>query len=119
MSAHNVITHPSADPEKTWPGHATIDATGAAIARDMLSELASFDEEGNGIGYFAALENSYREGRPLRNVVAEYAAKAQSVGGAKALAGFYAVISDYIGRCCQGLVPDAEYYDRYCEEAPR
>lgn len=117
MSTRNVVQHPSASPAAVWPGHATVDTAGATIAREMLLELADVpdeQEETVTVGDLACLENWPREGRPFRNVVAEYAARAQSAGPA-AVEGFYAVISDYLGICCQGCLPDLDRYDSLCD----
>ncbi|MGB6486245.1 MAG: hypothetical protein WBE91_05125 [Steroidobacteraceae bacterium] len=115
MSTRNVVQHPSASPAAVWPGHAIVSTAGATIAREMLLELAAVPDEGTiTVGDLACLENWPRQGRPFRNVVAEYTAMAQSAG-TDAVEGFYAVLSDYIGICCQGSIPDLDRYDSLCD----
>ena len=121
MSA-NVVQHPAInDPLANWPGFASVDAAGARIARDMLAELECTDMDANDItpAEYCELGNWPRHGLPFRNVVAEYAAKAQAAGP-EALAAFYAVLSDFIAITCQGSVPESGNYDRLCagEQGP-
>ena len=97
-----IVRHPAADPAATWPGVHAIDPTGERIARDMLEELerVDMDEHDMNPAEYCQLENWVRQDRPFRNIVAEYAAKAQAAGP-EALAGFYAVVSDFIARAAQ------------------
>ena len=85
------------------PPFHVIDSTGARIARKMLKELERVDMDEHDINpaEYCQLENWVRQDRPFRNIVAEYAAKAQAVSP-EALAGFYAVLSDVVSRACQG-----------------
>ncbi len=98
-----IVRHPAADPAATWPGVHALDRAGERIARDMLEELerVDMDEHGTNPAEYCQLEDWVREGRPFRNIVAEYAAKAQAVSP-EALAAFYAVLSDVVSRACQG-----------------
>ena len=98
-----IVRQPAADPAATWPGVHAIDPTGERIARDMLEELERVDMDEHDINpaEYCQLENWVRQDRPFRNIVAEYAAKAQAVSP-EALAGFYAVLSDVVSRACQG-----------------
>lgn len=104
-----------------WPGHAAINPIGAALARDMLIELEGIDSpdsdpEGPAPAERSMLEDWVRQGRPFRNVVAEYAAMAQAAGP-EVMGGFYAVLSDYVSIACQGSIANVEKYDRHCEGA--
>ena len=92
----------SVSPAAVWPESQSIDLTGAAIACEMLKELKSTDGDVHDLcpAEYCQLENWVRQGRPFRNIVAEYAAKAQAVSP-EALAGFYAVLSDFIARAAQ------------------
>ncbi len=62
---------------------------------------------------YCQLENWPRHALPFRNLVAEYATKAQAAGP-DALAPFCAVLSDFIANSRQGCVPDTESYDPVC-----
>ena len=99
MSAGVVQQHPAT----RWPGVHAIDPAGERIARQMLEELegTEMDEHDINPAEYCQLEDWVREGRPFRNIVAEYAAKAQAVSP-EALAAFYAVLSDVVSRACQG-----------------
>jgi hypothetical protein len=111
---------PDLEAWEIWPGYAPINRAGATLARDMLIELESIndpDEDGPNIAELSTLENWAREGRPLRNVLAEYAARAQAAGP-DVLDGFYALLGDYIAIACQGSIADIGCrYDRHCEDA--
>lgn len=102
MSGANVQQAPT-DPATRWPGVHAIDPAGERIARGMLEELecVNMDEHGTNPAEYCQLADWVREGRPFRNIVAEYAAKAQAVGP-EALAAFYAVLSDCLSIACQG-----------------
>ena len=101
MSA-SIVRHSAADPGPTWPGVHAIDPAGERIARQMLEELEGSDMDERGVvpAEYCQLADCVREGQPFRNIVAEYAAKAQAVGPG-ALAGFYAVLSDRLSIACQ------------------
>lgn len=92
-----IVRDPAADPAATWPGVHVIDPAGERLAREMLEvlECTEMDEHDMNPAEYCQLENWVRQDRPFRNIVAEYAAKAQAVGP-EALAGFYAVVSDFI-----------------------
>jgi hypothetical protein len=62
---------------------------------------------------YSSLEHWARQGRPFRNVVAEYLAQAREEGSAVE-AGFCAVLSDMAALVATGVIPDignyAEWY---------
>jgi hypothetical protein len=58
------------------------------------------------LGDYASLEDWPREGRPHRNVVAEYPKRSQEAGP-EVQAAFCAVLGDMLGMVCTGAVPDA------------
>lgn len=95
----------AADPADIWPGFAQINRTGASLARDMLCELESANSDPHGVNVAdnCTLANWPRQGRPFRNVVAEYGAMAQAAGP-QALIGFYAVLSEFLSSTCQGSI---------------
>ena len=101
-----------------FPGDTTIDPAGATLARGMLQELEGVNDDSSAAADDSFLANWPRKGRPFRNVVAEYAARARAVSPA-ALEAFYAVLSDFISFTCQGSVPDGSCYDRFCRRSPR
>ena len=98
-----IVQHPH--PAAVWPGIQSIDPVGAAIAREMLEELEGTETDERGLcpAEYCQIENWVREAQPFRNVVAEYAARAQDAGPA-ALQGFCAALSDFIAQSCQSLV---------------
>jgi hypothetical protein len=108
-------TPAATDPAAIWPGNVTLDRKGARIALDLLIELDSIEDDGSCICDQTSIDHSPRQGRPFRNMVAEYAGKAQSVGP-EALEAFYAILGDYIGSAVGGCVPDIDVYTRYCGE---
>jgi hypothetical protein len=106
-----VSRHPNADdPKARWPGFATVNTEGAALAREMFIELEQIDYDAPSAGDLAQLENCYRQGEPFRNVVAQYLERAQAAG-ASVTEGFCAVLGDYIASCLSGSVPEVSYYD--------
>jgi hypothetical protein len=104
------------EPTEEFPGDATIDPAGAAIARAMLRELEEVDLVHGTPANDSLLANWPREGRPFRNVVAEYVAKAHAMSP-QALEAFYAVLSDFISWASQGSVPNSSSYDRFCSRS--
>jgi|SRR5580698_7850292 hypothetical protein len=100
------------DPEESWPGVADINRAGLALAVEMLEQLESCEDDEHGVRLtdYACLEDWPRQGRPFRNVVAEYLSAARK-DGPQVEAGFCAVLSDTIALHCSGMVPDsARYY---------
>jgi hypothetical protein len=107
-----VVNHPMADdPEALYPGVAEVDRAGVALAVEMLLQLENWETDEHGIelcGY-ACLEDWPRQGRPFRNIVAEYLTAARKEGP-EVEAGFCAALTDMVGLLCSGIVPDSERY---------
>jgi hypothetical protein len=100
------------DPDEIWPGVADVSREGVALALEMLVELENGDapdEHGIGPANYACLEDWPRQGRPFRNIVAEYLTTARK-GGSEVEAGFCAVLTDIVGLLSSGSVPDTERY---------
>jgi hypothetical protein len=102
---------PHHDPEAIWPGVAAVSRAGVALAVEMLTDLEWNDEDEHGIPLadYACLEDWPRQGRPFRNIVAEYLTAARKEGP-EVEAGFCAVLTDMVGLICTGTVPDAARY---------
>jgi hypothetical protein len=102
----------AANEMEAWPGVAEVSRRGVAIAVEMLTDLESNEDEQGAAAYdLACLEDWPREGRPFRNVVAEYLKRARDAGP-EVEAGFLAVLSDTVSMVCGGSVPSSERYDR-------
>jgi hypothetical protein len=101
-------------PIATHPGVADVNREGVAIAFEMLCELESPEivdaESSVTTNDLSQLENWVRQGRPFRNVVHEYLARARE-GGAAVEAGFCAVLSDLVSQVSAGSIPSAENYE--------
>jgi hypothetical protein len=111
---HLKLVAPPRDPDPTeiWQGVADVNREGMARAVEMLEQLESREDDEHGIRLadHACLEDWPRQGRPFRNIVAEYLAAARK-GGPEVEAGFCAVLSDMLGLISSGSVPDsARYY---------
>lgn len=109
-----VILHPKAGaPEAIYPGVADMNREGVSIAVEMLCELECGEvydmETGTSFADLSNIENWPREGRPFRNIVHEYFARARG-GGPDVEAGFCAVLSDLVAQCSAGTCPGAEFY---------
>ena len=102
---------PDLGPMEIWPGVADVDRAGIALAVEMLADLEWNDEDEHGIPLadYACLEDWPRQGRPFRNVVAEYLMAARKEGPAVEAA-FCAVLTDVVALCCTGTVPDSARY---------
>lgn len=110
MSAKTSLGPPD-DPQEIWTGHADINRQGVELAVEMLDCLGEIacDEAGVTEGDYSSLEDWGRQGRPFRNVVAEYLQRARG-SGADVEAGFCAVLSDIVALVANGEVPDVSGY---------
>ena len=86
--------------------------SGRALAVEMLQRLG--DYERNALEcYQWSIEAKYREeGTPQENVLLEYLWRCTDPA---ALAGFCAVLTDYIGYCADGGAPEPELYVKLTE----
>jgi hypothetical protein len=80
------------DPTELWKGHAEINLDGVRLVLQMMGELEDIESEDFGVttAEFCDLEDWPREGRPFRNIFAEYLARARAAG-TDVEAGFCAV----------------------------
>jgi hypothetical protein len=101
------------DPMELWRGHAEISRDGVRLVLQMMEELEDTESEDFGVSNagFCDLEDWPREGRPFRNIFAEYLERARAAG-ADVEAGFCAVVSDFFALNCSGLSPDGNRYAR-------
>ena len=108
-----VVRPDDPDPEEVWPGVSDVNRAGLALAIEMLDLLEDgsglSDEHGICLSDYACLEDWPRQGRPFRNVVAEYLTVARKEGP-DVEAGFCAVLTDMLGLLCAGTVAHAERY---------
>lgn len=97
----------------TWKGHAKVSRDGVELAVEMLEQLAESTPADDGSGVtvadYSSLEDWPRQGRPFRNVVAEYLARARE-GGSEVEAGFCAVLSDMAALVAARVIPDIDNY---------
>jgi hypothetical protein len=105
---------PEHDPEAIWPGVADVNRVGIALAAEMLERLEEQDEHKIRLADYACLEDWPRQGRPFRNIVAEYLTAARKEGP-EVEAGFCAVLTDMVGLLCEGMGVDTSRYsaDRF------
>lgn len=120
MSADSVTPiGPDVQSWHIWPGAVEVNRTGAELARDMLVELETVEDQdhpgGPSPADYCNLEDWPREGQPFRNVVAKYAARARALGP-EVLDGFYAVLSDFVSVACAGAAFPAARYDRWARD---
>jgi hypothetical protein len=110
MSA-KILMGPGENSMDIWKGHAAVDQTGVELAVEMLDELEDpkADDECVALGDLCCLEDWPRHGRPFRNIVAEYLARARTAGP-DVEAGFCAVLSDYVSLGGPGSGGSAERY---------
>jgi hypothetical protein len=96
---------------EVWQGVADVNRAGIALGLEMLVQLEDFENDEHGIrpAEYACLEDWPRQGRPFRNIVAEYL-KAARKEGPEVEAGFCAMLTDIVGLLCSGSVPDTERY---------
>jgi hypothetical protein len=112
IRSHLKLVVPSdTDAAEIWPGVADVNREGIALALEMLEQLENWEKDEHGIQLsdYACLEDWPRQGRPFRNIVAEYLAAARKEGP-EVEAGFCAVLTDMVGLLCSGTVPDSERY---------
>jgi hypothetical protein len=102
-----------------WPRAAPLNRDGVALAHEMLVALQRIDvdDEGISLADYACLKDWPRQGRPHRNVLAEYLKKARDMGP-DAEAAFCAVLSDFVAICCQGSVPEVSWYAEQYKARP-
>ena len=91
------------------------EADGRKLAIKMLREFENYDGDID-IGWRWQIEAKYREeGTQQDNVLLRHLATIRDAGNANALAGFCAVLTDYIGCCEDGGVPDVRIYENLIE----
>jgi hypothetical protein len=105
------VSQDDPDPTEVWPGIADVNRMGFALALEMLDQLENWEEDEHKIRVSdsACLEDWPRQGRPFRNIVAEYLAAARKEGP-EVEAGFCAVLTDFIALGCSGVVSGSERY---------
>jgi hypothetical protein len=98
-----------------YPGVAEVNREGVELAFEMLFKLKNWEivDPVSRVSTvdLSQLENWPREGKPFRNVVHEYLARARQSGSAVE-AGFCAVLSDFLSQLSAGTCPSAETYKR-------
>jgi hypothetical protein len=109
------IRRASDDPAEIWPGVADVNRAGVALALEMLMQLESCEDDEHGVRLsdYACLEDWPRQGRPFRNIVAEYLTAARKEGP-EVEAGFCAMLTDFVGLGSGGVIADSGRYS----EAP-
>jgi hypothetical protein len=112
IRSHLKLVAPSdPDPREIWPGVVDVNRAGLTLAIEMLEQFESCEDDEHGIPLtdYACLEDWPRQGRPFRNIVADYLTAARKEGP-EVEAGFCAVLTDMVSLFCSGTVPDAERY---------
>jgi hypothetical protein len=112
--SHLKLVVPAEDdrnPAEVWPGWADVNRAGLTLAVEMLEQVESSEEDEHKIRLadYACLEDWPREGRPFRNIVAEYLTAARNQGP-EVEAGFCAVLSDIVGLIGLSTVSDSGRY---------
>lgn len=91
---------------------------GQAIAIGLIEDLGTL-KNGHTKGEDCSLDPQY--GRPAveaDNVLLRYLEELRAGGDRELEAGFLMVISDYIGTCASGVVPDVEQYTNFLSLKP-